>query len=225
MLHKTRGIALSYIKYRESSIIARIFTEQFGLQTYIVNSVRTKKSRTKMALFQPLSLLDLVVYFNKSKDIQRISEIKFLENLHSIPFNVRKISISIFIAEFLGKILKEDTENASLFDFLRESVLALESKANAFSNFHLTFLIKMSAYLGIKPLSAESMAHEINSPILGDEKRIHLLDSLLESDYSSEIQLAQKDRNLMLDTILNFYRYHFDYIGECKSVQVLREVF
>ncbi|MCK5702883.1 MAG: recombination protein O N-terminal domain-containing protein, partial [Cyclobacteriaceae bacterium] len=32
MLYKSRGIALSYIKYKESSIIARIFTEAFGMQ-------------------------------------------------------------------------------------------------------------------------------------------------------------------------------------------------
>ena len=76
MLYKTRGIALSYIRYKESSIIARIFTETFGMQSYIVNGIRSKNAKTKIALFQPLTILDLVVYNNKKKDINRISERK-----------------------------------------------------------------------------------------------------------------------------------------------------
>ena len=86
MLHRTRGIVLSYIKYKETSIIVRIFTEAFGMQSYIVNSVRSAKSRGKMALYQPLSLLDLVVYHKSGKDLQRISETKFSYAYSSIPF-------------------------------------------------------------------------------------------------------------------------------------------
>uniref|UniRef100_UPI0040478437 recombination protein O N-terminal domain-containing protein n=1 Tax=Roseivirga sp. TaxID=1964215 RepID=UPI0040478437 len=57
MLHTTRGIVLNYIKYGETPIIVRVFTEAFGVQSYIVNSARTAKGRGKMALYQPLSLL------------------------------------------------------------------------------------------------------------------------------------------------------------------------
>ena len=83
MLQKTRGIALSFIKYRDTSIIAKIFTEEFGMQSYIVNGVRSKSAKTKIALFQPLTLLELVVYHNKKKEIHRISEIKCFRNFHS----------------------------------------------------------------------------------------------------------------------------------------------
>jgi len=225
MLIKTRGIALSYIKYRETSIIARIYTEEFGLQAYIVNGVRSKNARTKMAFFQPLSLLDLVVYHNKKKDIQRLSEIKFLENLHSIPLNIRKVAIAIFIAEFLGRLLREDEDNAVIFQFLHQAVINLERQERGNANFHLIFLLKLSHYIGIKPLSATSLAHEVNSPILGSQAKLDLLGRLMGADYHEEINMVHEDRNQLLDTILNFYRYHFDYIGECKSLPVLRAVF
>jgi DNA repair protein RecO (recombination protein O) len=78
MLHKTRGIGLSYLRYRESSIITKIYTEAFGIQTYIVNGVRSSKSKNnRIALFQPLTLLDMVVYHkNKEDTVHRISELK-----------------------------------------------------------------------------------------------------------------------------------------------------
>ena len=78
MLVKTRGIVLNFIKYRESSIIALIYTEQLGLQTYIVNSVRKKGPGSRIALFQPFTLLDMVVYTSPKGGITRISEYKYL---------------------------------------------------------------------------------------------------------------------------------------------------
>jgi len=224
MIYKTRGISLHFIKYRDHSIIARVFTEKFGMQSYIVNSIRSPKARTRMALFQPLSLLDLVVYYNKKKDINRISEIKFLENHHSIPFNMHKISIALFITEFLGKIFREEGQNQPMFDFLINSIRYFEGQEKDFGSFHLVFLLKLSAYMGIKPRSAESLALEINSSMVLDKTKLEKFDRLLDSGYGDTDKMSVELRNQFLDIILNFYNYHFDYIGECKSVQVLREV-
>jgi hypothetical protein len=62
MVHKTKGIILRTVKYGETSLVATIFTEQFGLQSYLVNGVRTatKKGTAKANLFQPSAILDLV---------------------------------------------------------------------------------------------------------------------------------------------------------------------
>ena len=45
MTEKTRGLVLSYIKYKETSIICKIFTESFGIQSYIINGIRNSKSK------------------------------------------------------------------------------------------------------------------------------------------------------------------------------------
>ena len=59
MKYKSRAIALSYLKQGESSIIAKIFTEEKGLQSFIVKGVRAKKTKKKLGLFQPLQLLNI----------------------------------------------------------------------------------------------------------------------------------------------------------------------
>jgi DNA repair protein RecO (recombination protein O) len=125
MLHKTRGIGLSYLRYRESSIITKIYTEAFGIQTYIVNGVRSSKSKNnRIALFQPLPLLDMVVYHkNKEDTVHRISELKCYAPFHSIPFDVIKSSLALFITEILGKTLREEESNELLFRFIEESIL------------------------------------------------------------------------------------------------------
>ena len=78
MIQKTRGIVLRMIKFGETSVVVLIYTESFGIQSYLVNGVRTsKKSSAKANHFQPGSILELVVYHNDLKNLQRLREFKW----------------------------------------------------------------------------------------------------------------------------------------------------
>ncbi len=225
MLFKTEGITLSYIKYRDTSIISRIYTERFGLQAYIVNGIRSSKSRMRMAMFQPLNILDMVVYYNRKKEINRISEMKFASHLLSLHTNIRKGAIAIFLSEFLGKVLKEDHENTPLFDFLKESITTLDRLEGNFENFHLLFLLKFCRHMGISPQNAENILRDINSPWIADDRKRKQLDVLLQTDFSDPLKMSHSLRNDLLDVILQYYQYHLELHGNWKSLQVLREVF
>ena len=140
MLHSTKGIIINFIRYKESSIIVKIYTELFGLRTYIVNGVRNTKT-AKIALYQPLNLVDLVVYENPKADMQRISEIRLLIPYKTIPFLPYKINSAFFITEVLSKSLKEEVGNEELFSFLIESLLIFD-KLEKYANFHLLDITK-----------------------------------------------------------------------------------
>ena len=100
MTEKTRGLVLSYIKYKETSIICKIFTESFGIQSYIINGIRNSKSKN-IGLFQPLNILDLVVYHKKSSDLNRIKETKLQYLYKTMHLDIKKISMCFFLSEFL----------------------------------------------------------------------------------------------------------------------------
>lgn len=228
MLHKTRGIALNYLRYRETSIIARVYTEDFGLQSYIVNNVRSAKSKTnKIALFQPLTLLDMVVYYKDDRDLHRLSEVKTLKPLQSIPFEVAKSSMALFITEILAKSLKEETGNPRLFHFIAESVLWLEAADAHYENFHLAFLLQLTAYLGFVPESArefEEQLREHSYPFLPDPDMEKALNQLLKQPIGTLVSLTRVARLALLEAVVAYYRIHVDSLGEVKSLAVLREV-
>jgi DNA repair protein RecO (recombination protein O) len=228
MLQKTRGIALSYIRYRETSIIARIYTEEFGLQSYIVNSVRTARSKNnRIALFQPLTLLDMVVYYKNDRDLHRISEVKTSHPFQSLPFDVSKSTIAMFVTEMLNKVLKEEAGSPPLFRFLIDSVLFLEEASVNYENFHLAFLLKLSFFLGFGPESArefESQLRENSYPFLSDDEMETALNAMLRQPLGSPVRLARGSRNDILDALVAYYQIHLDSIGEVKSLPVLREV-
>ena len=228
MLQKTRGIALSYIRYRETSIIARIYTEEFGLQSYIVNSVRTARSKNnRIALFQPLTLLDMVVYYKNDRELHRISEVKTSYPFQSLPFDVSKSTIAMFVTEMLNKVLKEEAGSPPLFRFLIDSVLFLEEASVNYENFHLAFLLKLSFFLGFGPESArefESQLRENSYPFLPDDEMETALNAMLRQPLGSPVRLARGSRNDILDALVAYYQIHLDSIGEVKSLPVLREV-
>lgn len=228
MLQKTRGIALSYLRYRESSIIARVYTEEFGLQSYLVNGVRSAKSKNnRIALFQPLTLLDMVVYYKADRDLHRLSEVKTNVPFQSLPFEVAKSTIALFVTEMLNKVLKEEAGSPVLFRFLVDAVLFLEEAKSNYENFHLTFLLKLSFFLGFGPESArefEGQLRENSYPFLPDDEQETALNTMLRRPFGTPISISRASRNDVLDALVAYYQIHVDTLGEVKSLPVLREV-
>ena len=221
MLHKTQGIVFKYIKYRESSIIVSIFTEAFGIQSYVVNGVRSSKStNNKIALFQPLTCLDLVVYFKESSSLHRISEIKCNPPFRSIPIDIRKSSIALFLTEFLSKIIKEQHDTETLFTFIQQSVLVLDHLDNGFENFHIQFLVKLSSYLGF----GISENNELELLLQEDRESYSLLNQLNETSFDNHLKVSNTMRLQLLHALLYYYKQHYPTLNEIKSLNVLREV-
>ena len=234
MLIKTRGIVLNYIKYRESSIIARVYTEQLGLQSYIVNSVRKQGKGSRIALFQPFTLLDMVVYTSKQGGLTRISEYKCAYPFHSIPFDIRKSSMLLFLSEVVSRTVKEEEENQPLFHFLYQAIVAFDEIDQGFENFHLVFLLQLSHHLGFGPTSGkeivEQVAFSANAQTAGAAPTVLALqayeeyfDMLLNDPARATIPNGRVRREL-LAVLVRYYQLHVDRLGEIKSLTILSEV-
>lgn len=219
MLAHTHGVVFRFVKYGETSIIVTIFTAQFGLQAYIVNGVRSKSGRGKIALYQPLTLLDLVVYHKETTTIMRIKEAKCLYPYQQINIDVRKTTIALFVEDLINKTIREEAHANELCEFIINSLMMLD-KIEKPENFHLIFMVQLSKYLGFQPMGV--------SEVLGgrvmdftDEKS---LQEILDASFSSELSLTNSQRRNVLDALLRFYSMHIENFGVMKSLTVLREI-
>lgn len=229
MLHKTKGVVLNYIRFKESSIIARIYTEKLGIQSYLVNGVRSSKSKSnRIALFQPLTLLDMVVYHQSRPDaLHRLSEVRNQHPFGMLPFDMVRTSLALFITELLGKCLKEEEPNEPLFQFLEHTVVALDSVEAGLESFHLSFMVHLAGYLGFGIETAGEFAaglreHRYSSP--PDEVQQQALDLLLGDNELAPLSIGKAARNALLAQLLFYYRTHLEGFGEMKSLEVLRAV-
>lgn len=224
MLITTRGIVFRFTKFRETSIIAHIYTEELGLNSYIVNSVRSAKSKFKIGYFEPLSLVDITCYHKANRDINRITEIKSTHPLHSLRQDIYKSTISIFISEILNKCIIERDKNIELFGFLFNSILSLDESENN-NSFHLQFMIKLAQYLGFGIHNPESLIdHSVNTQFFDKPKNMQLMQMLIENEITETPKISSDARNTLLTELIHYYRLQMD-MPKLKSLEVLQTVF
>ncbi|MDE5638030.1 MAG: DNA repair protein RecO, partial [Alistipes sp.] len=146
--YKSRGIVLHTLKYGESGMVVYMLTDTGGRRTYMVQGVRSSHGRgSKMALFQPMFALEYEGLESPKMEMHRFREVHSAMVLRSLPFDVRKSTIALFMAEVLYRLVRESEPNGALFDFVWGSVEALDRMTEGVANFHLWFLANLSRLL------------------------------------------------------------------------------
>ncbi|MCO6477704.1 MAG: DNA repair protein RecO [Phaeodactylibacter sp.] len=239
MLIKTRGIVLRSMKYSETSIIADIYTEERGMRSYIISGVRSRKAKIKASLLQVMSLVDMVAYDRHEKGLNRVRELRPAHVFQSLPFDVRKSAVGLFMAEVARKTIREPEENRRLFDFLFHTFRFLDETAGPIANLHLFFLLELSSFLGFVPAeewSEKTPVFDLQEGVfvaeppphayyLGkDESRLlhQLLDKSMEACHELSMQWQQR-RSLLLH-LIDYYRLHIENLPEIHAHVVLQEV-
>lgn len=236
---RSRGIVLQAIKYSDSSLIAKIFTETAGLQSYLIKGAYGRKSKFRAALFQPMTLIDFVGSNRPNKELHFMTEIGLEMPYNSIPFNMQKNAVVLFISELLTKTIREEEANSSLFDFIHRSMEWLDLCQSKFANFPLYFTLELSRYLGFypKPDASRSLpvfdllngqfisgvpshTYYVTAP-LGD-----YLASLCHCQLENidSMELSNTYRRQLLAVLIDYYKLHVPGFRGMQSQDVLRTV-
>ncbi len=245
MLHSTRGIVFHSLKYSESSLIVKIYTGLFGLQSYLFKGIRNPKSRIKPGLFQALTMLDLVVYHKERHSLQSVKEVRLAYPYQTIPYDIRKSSVTLFMNELLYKSIREEEANPPLFQFLWDTCMQLDTTEKNVSLFHICFAMQLMQYLGIFPQDNYSELCPVfnmrdgifQSSIPGhphylDPEKSKLFHSWLSEfgqqnpDRVQNFEPCQKSivREWLLETILIYYQLHLPGFRGLQSHHILHTV-
>lgn len=241
MLHKTAAIVLRTVKYGETSLVATLFTEKFGLQTYMINGIRaTKAKNIKGPMFQPGAQLIMEVYHQPQKNMQRIKECSWKVIYQHLFSHVIKNSVALFMVELLQRALKQPEENELLFAFMSDALLHLDKASiAATANYPLFFALNLPHFFGfeLKPISNKSIPSNIQNEnflshqpgvLLGiDGKNEELLNDLLSVRMPEELEIfkiSSSTRNLLLNKIILYYQQHIADFGELRTLPILRKI-
>jgi DNA repair protein RecO (recombination protein O) len=235
MLQKTEGIVIHTIPYSDTSIIAKLFTTDYGLVSFMIKGTRGKKTTNKAVLYQPLSVLAIDIYYQENKNLQTIKETKLLLNPVGIYSDIHKTSVVLFMAEVLQKLLKENYINPSLFILLKHRMEELNDQPFN-PDFHLKLMVDIATELGFLPFDNYSAsdpvfslqegkfvsAHSAHSGMYFmnalDSKHFHLLIS------GNELTMDRDERRSLLAELLKYFQFHNPGMNSIRSMAVLQEV-
>jgi len=242
-LHNTRGIVLRTVKYGDTSVIATVYTELFGVQSYLVKGVRqsSKKSQGKASYFQPSAILDMTVYHNEQKQLQFVKDYSWAYLYETVLFDVVKNTVAMFVVELLQHSLKEPEANPELFFLIEDTLKQLDrGSATLTANLPLYFTLHLAGELGFElqgVYSKEAPVLDLAEGRFTNELPNHphyILGELaaLTSDIANinfyndleNIKLNKLVRRQLSDAYLQFLSLHISDFGELKSLAILQEI-
>jgi DNA repair protein RecO (recombination protein O) len=220
---RTKAIVLSTLKYGDHSLIAKAYTSEAGLQSFMLKGIfRSRKGKLKTAFFQPLTQLEIIASTSPSGKLGYIQEALLSYPYTTVHADIRKGTIALFLSEILG-------QSASLQWLDQHDKIA---------NFHIGFLIALTRHLGFYPdtinlqapffdLTEGAFCHEpsLNPCMSGEE--LDQFRAFLGTDFDAihTIRLTQKQRQRLLSQLVSYFEVHLHGFSKPRSLVVLDAVF
>lgn len=239
MQMKSRAIVLRVTKYGEQKMIVDLFTEALGRLSAICRIPKTQKGKLKKQYFQPMTVLEVAFDYRQNLSLQHLLDARIALPFVSIPFHPLKLSISLFLAEFLSYSTRNEQQNVPLYQYIEKSLAWLDACSATFSNFHLVFMMRLSRFIGIYPLTTHYHAGDyfdlraasftsmppLHTDFLAPEDAARI-GTLMRMDYETMrlFRMSHTDRNRIVDVLIAFYRLHVPNFPELRSLSVMKEL-
>ncbi len=234
---QSKGVVLGSLKYGDKSRIVRIYTEQFGVLSFLINSTSSKRSIVRSSMLLPLTLLDFEHTHRGEGKLERIKEARMDLTYTSIPYEPERNAVALFLAELFQKVLQSEESRPEKFNFVRAACLALDTLDPLPPAFHLAVWARLTTYLGFGPTLRldDGPFFDLNDGRFCDEppllhRYLHTdataaLRSALGWQFGEALDLRKADRELLMDGLLAYMNIHMDGFGSFKSLEVLRQLF
>lgn len=240
MLEKTRAIVLNSLKYGESQMIVDMYTKGRGRLSFIQRIPRQGRGGIKKQYFQPLTILDIEFDYRATQRLHKLRSAAVVFPFRSLPFDMAKLSIALFVAEFTIYVTRSEQSDPALYAFVENSVRWLDACEGSFANFHIIYMLHLTRFIGFYP-NVEDYASGCSfdmregcfvyaAPPHADFLPPHEAEKiglLLRLNYATMrlLRLTREERNRCVDVLLAYYRLHLPDFPEMKSLAVLRELF
>lgn len=241
---KTEAVVLNKINYGDTSIIASLYTKDYGKLSGIIKGGRSPKSKMGSAV-DPLNHLEIILYKKDSRDIQLISAASIVSHYSGIKDDFEKLQYALAILELLKKLTPEHESNLRLFTGTVR-ILSLMETSNeqplvTFGRYYMFFLgeigyepqFEKCVSCGKSNLANENLAYSyelgIFCSVCGRDKpfafsfNMELFEYLLclkNNKKAEKFNLATKEKAVSF--LENFTRHHIPDFKGLQSIQLFK---
>lgn len=211
-------VVLHTVKYGDSGLVIRGYSDTGGRQSFFLRSVKGPKNCAVIRELHPLSIINAQLNSFGKGEMKNIREFSAAYPLPGIRCELQKSTIAMFMSELIYKTVREVEENKILYSFITESILALESLKGGFADFHLFFTVGLCRHAGYDPLLSENTLSQKSSRILAE-----IL--LKERDQSQTLNINREERYNFINEMATYLSHHSGCKIELLSLEVLHDVY
>lgn len=150
MIRSSEGIVLRTYKHQDANLIAKVFTREYGLQTFIVPGHRNSRSRSRHSYFQPLSIIEVVFRERANREIQKLTETRTAFGLMETQTEPVKLSLGLALLEIFSDTTGEEKDPLH-YEFLKSIIVYLDRSPDRLIQIFLFFLVHHTRFLGFFP--------------------------------------------------------------------------
>lgn len=234
----TKAIVLSSLKFGDTSLIVKCYTEEEGVKSYLLRGVlKPKKTGIKAAYFQPLTQLKIIAKHNTKGTLNSLKEVQVVNPYKTIHTDIVKQSVVFFLSEILASSIQEEEQNKTLYSYLETAFIWLDVH-DKIANFHLLFLLNLTGFLGFYPDTSHKDKIGFNllegnfSDNTADKNVLFKNDFYqfkkllgINFDGIENVSYSKDERQLVLQMIIEYFKLHLDNFKKPKSLQVLETIF
>ncbi|MBR5101503.1 MAG: DNA repair protein RecO [Muribaculaceae bacterium] len=237
---KLRGVVLNVLKYNDKHNISHIYTREMGMMPFVVRQGTTAAAAVRRALMMPLSVIEFEASVVPSRELSTLHDVRRAVPLASIYADPVKNAVAMFISELLSHTIQEREPNEGLYRYIESAVQLLEASTRGTANFHICFLYHLGSFIGIQPdvgSYREGYWFNMNDGVFmpysavgarflpPEQAQVIKLLSRMTFENMHLFRFNREQRNIMLDTIIAYYRIHNSTIGTLRSPEILKQLF
>lgn len=242
MIIKTEAIVLRTVDFKESSIIATLFTKANGKLVVIAKGARKPKSKYS-AYLVPGQILEVIYYHKSSRSVQTLSDVSYSKKLHTLRVDLEKMALATTTLELSSQLLHEHQVNKDLFDFLKTFLAWINDQDSIRKTVFPYVQLRLAQYVGIGLQITEEQESamygyiNISSGVLSseaeDEQSIRLtsnqfafVKNSLHSTNSSilKIGLTSEEVKNLIQIFDKYFIYHIEGIKPRKSDRIFDQL-
>lgn len=235
---KSRCITLRTVKFKDSRSIVVCLVREIGRVSFIVSDGSGREARRRRALMMAGSSFDCVIDFRESRSVQTMRDLSPCRTM--LIDNPAKVSIVLFLCDFINSLLRDCQRDRLLFDYIDGSIDNIVRAKGSVGNAPLCFLIGLQRFMGIEPdMSTYSPGSCFDMTGGVFRKTPPLTGRYLAPDESAAavslmrmtprtmglFRMSREQRKAALDRLIEYYTVHFGAIRSMNSLEVVRSLF
>ncbi|MDE5975128.1 MAG: DNA repair protein RecO C-terminal domain-containing protein [Muribaculaceae bacterium] len=239
MIEKLSGIVLGLTRHTDRHNVVTLYTRSRGRLSFLSSAGGGRSGRLRNSRLQPLSVIEADVNVKQNAELLKLGSFALSHIWSGIYFHPLKGMVTLFLSEFLNRLLKAAQQDEALFDYIFGALSLFDRMEEGIADFHISFMASLLPFMGIQPDPTEwqeGCYFDMRNGVFSSTRPVHpdfverddalMMAELCRMDLDNvkEFAITNEKRQRLLRLLLHYYGIHYPGSDSLTSLSVLQSL-